>query len=70
MSVTISSYQTVEIAAQGAYLAHVDENGDVVIYPQGRGQGPMIAMSKQDWARISREVMLAYMRADGTVGKP
>lgn len=67
--ITVLFSQTVEIAGQGAYLAHVDENGDVVIYPQGRGQGPMIAMSKQDWARISREVMLAYMRAERTVGK-
>lgn len=64
MSVTISSYQTVNMAGEGAYLAVVDED-NVHIWPAGPGQGPAITMSKLDWVRIQREVRLAYMRAEG-----
>lgn len=63
MSMTISGVTTADLPAQGARLANVVGN-DVYIYPKGVGQGPLIAMSRQDWARIAREVMLAFTRAD------
>lgn len=63
MSVSVSTLQTVDLSGAGAYLAKVD--GDQVrIYPQGLGRGPAIFMSRDDWGRIAREVMLAMARAD------
>lgn len=64
MSVTVSAFHTVEVASAGAYLAAVDEHG-LHIWPAGAGQGPSIRMTRDDWRRISREVALAFSRADG-----
>lgn len=63
MSVSVNVFHTVEVAGQGAYLAHV-KNDQLYIYPEGSGRGPVIIMPRADWARISREVMLAFSRAD------
>lgn len=66
MSARMNVTQTVELAGEGARLARVDEaTGDLSIYPGGVGYGPVFTMSKLDWARIQREAMLAYIRAEG-----
>lgn len=64
MSVRVAMLHTVEVGGEGARLATVRDD-DVNIWPAGLGQGPVISMSRDDWIRISREVKLAYMRAEG-----
>ena len=65
MSVTVSTVQTTEVGKAGLILARYDKDLDALgIYPQGLGHGPAMYMSKADWARISREVMMAFSRAD------
>lgn len=63
MSVRVSTVQTVIVGDHGLKLAKVDGD-DIYIWPRGQGIGPMIAMSRDDWRRISREVMLALSSAD------
>lgn len=64
MSVRVNVTQTSELQREGAYLANV-VNGELHLYPQGLGEGPLIVMSKDDWTRIRREVMLAFARSEG-----
>lgn len=65
MSVRVSNMAIVdlELPGAGAILARVRDD-DVYIWPAGLGQGPVIAMTRADWGRICREVMLAMARAD------
>ena len=63
MTVRISMAHTTMVAGRGAYLAMVRDD-DIDIWPQGLGVGPMITMSRDDWSRIAREVMLALVRAE------
>lgn len=61
--VTVSSTQTVEAPGEGARMAKV-VNGTLYIWPAGVGVGPMIGMTKETWARLQKEVRLAYMDSD------
>jgi len=62
MSVGITMSHHLPVPAEGEILAQID--GELLlIWPAGKG-GPLISMSKGDWARIKQEVQLAYMRDD------
>lgn len=63
MSVRVSTTQTVIVGDHGAILANVIDN-DIYIWPRGKGIGPLIVMTRDDWSRISREVVMALSRAD------
>ena len=63
MTVRVSTVQSAHVPEAGAILASV-KDGDIYIWPRGHGVGPLIVMSRDDWRRISREVMMALSRAD------
>ena len=54
-----------EMPGEGQRLALVDKNGDLQVWPHGIGQGPVLIMSRDDWARLSKEVRLAYVAHEG-----
>ena len=63
MTVRVSTLQIANVPEAGAILARV-RGDDIDIWPQGIGMGPIITMTRDDWSRIAREVMLALARAD------
>ena len=61
MSVRVSLTETVIVADHGLNLATVVDD-DIFIWPRGKGIGPLIVMSRDDWKRISDEVERAIER--------
>jgi hypothetical protein len=53
MSVTVACFQTSQMPVD-APLAVVYENGDLSLWPEGVGVGPMIRMSVRDWEQLKR----------------
>lgn len=51
MTFTVSSLHTVQVPPAEP-LARVTEDGQLIIYPEGMGKGPMLWMSVSDWRRI------------------
>ena len=51
MTFTVSTMHTVQVPAADP-LARVSEDGQLIIYPEGMGRGPMLHMSVSDWRRI------------------
>lgn len=63
MSVSIQSWQHAQVPDEGKRMAEV-EGDTLCIWPGGMGSGPLITMTRADWARINREVRMAYLRDD------
>lgn len=51
MTVTVSTFHTVTVPL-GNPLARVNPEGELTIWPEGVGRGPMLTMSIADWESI------------------
>lgn len=61
----ISMTRHFEVPDKGVRLVLIDQNGDLQVWPHGIGEGPVLIMSRDDWARLSNEVRLAYIAHEG-----
>jgi hypothetical protein len=64
VSYMVSSFQSGEDAGEGTPTVIVLDSGDISIWPGGRGYGPSIIVSRELWARIQRDALLAFKAAD------
>lgn len=53
---TLTILQITSMALTAEKVAQVSTGGDVVIWPQGVGIGPSIAMTPGDWRKIREQV--------------
>lgn len=61
--ITVNVNERAEMPEEGARLVQV-EGERVMLWPAGIGKGPLIILSRKEWSRLSREVMVALATAD------
>jgi hypothetical protein len=62
VSFFISHAVTVDVPAEQP-IARVSQSGDLHIWPQGIGHGPMLGMSLDDWEQIKQSADAAILVA-------